>query len=186
MPLEIEVKIKVPNHDAVRTRLKESGATRKGSVVETNIFFDRPDRSLRKADSGLRVRFSKSDARTDALLTFKGPAASTGLRSREAFDLHVTPGDQLIPMLLAMGFEQLMLFEKQRETWSLDGCLIELDTLPILRHFVEVEGPSEDVVTRVQRKIGLSGVTPERASYSKMVSELLNKRGSRELRLGMT
>ena len=59
MPLEIEVKLKVPDHTAVRERLMALNAQWVGKVRETNVFFDRDGGSLRKADSGLRVRLTQ-------------------------------------------------------------------------------------------------------------------------------
>jgi predicted adenylyl cyclase CyaB len=194
MPLEIEIKLKLDAHDQVLQALRAVNAVHVGKNLETNIFFDRPDNSLRQTDTGLRVRLTtpiNNDPMThspdhpipSALLTVKGPAATTGLRSREAFDLTCTPHDQLIPLLKMLGFEQKFLFEKRRDTWQLDGCLIELDTLPHFGNFLEIEGPSEQTVQEVQRKLGLSNLPPHETSYSKMVrAHLKAKPGVAELR----
>src|SRR5881394_1830101 len=125
MPLEIELKLKLDSHAPVRQRLTALHAQHLGTVRETNIFFDRADHSLRQADSGLRVRLTATPngPSPDALLTFKGPPASTGLRSRDAFDLPTQPAGQLIPLLKALGFHQQLLFEKDRDSWRLDDCL---------------------------------------------------------------
>jgi adenylate cyclase, class 2 len=189
MPLEIEIKLRLASHELVRQRLVALGAAHHGAVRETNIFFDRPEGSLRAADSGLRVRLTAPLASppgpghaedenpesrsTEALLTFKGPAAATGLRAREAFDLHVRPGEQIVPLLEALGFQQQLLFEKDRDSWRLDDCLVELDTLPVFGCFLEIEGPSEEAVRAVQGQLGLAGLVGERDSYSKMVGEHL-------------
>jgi len=177
MPLEIEIKLKVDTHEPVRRRLREAGAQPKGTVRETNIFFDRPDNSLRKQDTGLRVRFSQrpGNAPPETLLTAKGPAAVTGLRSREAFDLTLTPHDQIVPLLKMLGFEKILLFEKDRESWQLASCLIELDTLPHFGPFVEIEGPSELAVMEVQQQLHLSDLEPHRPSYSRMVGQYLER-----------
>jgi predicted adenylyl cyclase CyaB len=185
MPLEIEIKLKVESHDKLRRRLAEIGGEPRGSVRETNIFFDRTDRSLRKADCGLRVRVMQSagEPETRALLTFKGPAAATGLHAREAFDLKVTPVEQVTPMLLALKFEQVFLFEKDRELWRVDECLVELDTLPHFGKFVEIEGPSDEAVRQIQEKLGLGALKQYTKSYAKLVGEYLEpKEGPRELR----
>jgi predicted adenylyl cyclase CyaB len=183
MPLEIEVKLKVENHEAVRERLRAVGAEYVGKVRETNIFFDRPDGSLRKSDSGLRVRFTTTteDPVPKALLTLKGPRQTTGLRSREAFDLTLSPHDQIMPLLRAMGFDQRLLFEKDRESWRIDECLVELDTLPQLGKFIEIEGPSETAVSAVQDKLDLSTLPPVQPGYSQMIAQHLNS-ASTELR----
>jgi adenylate cyclase class 2 len=177
MPLEIEIKLKLDGHDEVLKTLRALNAVHVGKNHETNIFFDRHNNSLRKADTGLRVRLTKpldtADSKPDsypaALLTVKGPAAATGLKSREAFDLTCAPSDQLIPLLKTLGFEQKFLFEKIRDTWKLDDCLIELDTLPHFGHFLEIEGPTEQLVQQVQQKLNLQHLPPHETSYSKMV-----------------
>lgn len=184
MPLEIEIKLKVESHEPVRQRLAALGAVHVGAVRETNIFFDRADRSLRKADSGLRVRMTANaeGPSKEALLTFKGPAAAGGLRSREAFDLHVNPGEQMVPLLKALGFEQLFLFEKDRDSWRLGECLVELDTLPVFGHFLEIEGPSEAAVRAMQVRLGMGEMKEHGASYAKMVEEWVKAKGERALR----
>ena len=107
------------------------------------------------------------------MLTFKGPVIGDALGSREAFDLKVMPREQVVPFLKALGFEQVLLFEKDRESWEMEGCKVELDTLPHFGSFVEVEGPSEEEVRAVQGRLGLGDLERERASYSKMVGEHL-------------
>lgn len=183
MPLEIELKLRISFHDAVRRALKSAHAELQGKVRETNIFFDRPDNSLLAKDAGLRVRFSLADAKLPpkTLLTFKGPRQPTGLHAREAFDLALTPHDQIIPLLEALGFQQRLLFEKDRESWQLDHCLVELDTLPALGTFVEIEGPTEEAVLTVQQKLELVDAEIVKPGYASMVRTHLAGR-STELR----
>jgi len=189
MPLEIEAKFRLADAGALQARLREAGAKRVGKVLEENHFFDRPDGSLRAADRGLRVRMARSldeaDAAQTALLTVKGPKQASELAPREAFDVQVAPADQIVPLLGALGFEHVMMFEKRRETWELDECLVELDELPELGRFAEIEGPSVEVVRAVQAKLGLGDGDMEEASYSKMVSGLLKQRGEKALRFGV-
>jgi predicted adenylyl cyclase CyaB len=184
MSLEIEIKLKVDSHDPIRAQLRNAGAIPHGTARETNIFFDRPDHSLRAADTGLRVRFTRApnSPHPVALLTVKQPPGKDALQSREAFDLTLTPHDQIIPLLQALGFEQQISFEKDRETWHLDNCLIELDTLPRFGTFIEIEGPSVEVVQQVQGTLGLSETPAHRASYSRIVSEYLREHREQELR----
>jgi len=183
MPLEIEIKLKVDSHDPIRAHLRAAGATPHGKARETNIFFDRPDQSLRASDVGLRVRFTtKPDANEPvALLTLKQPPGKDLLNSREAFDLTLTPHDQIIPLLEALGFQQQISFEKDRETWRLDHCLVELDTLPHFGDFVEIEGPSIEAVQQVQSKLGLTSYPAHKDSYSKIVSQYLRQQNKRHL-----
>ena len=84
-------------------------------------------------------------------------------------------------MLEALGFERVMSFEKDRDSWEVEECKVELDTLPHFGKFLEVEGPSEEVVKAVQEKLGLGGLQAVRESYSAMVGNFLRERG--EMRL---
>ncbi|HUO09728.1 MAG TPA: class IV adenylate cyclase [Phycisphaerae bacterium] len=182
MPLEIEVKLKVEGHEGVLAKLKALGAVHVGKVREKNIFFDRNGGELRKEDRGLRVRLTEAGgAGGKALVTLKGPAGKTGLRSREAFDVFCEPVEQVIPLLEALGFERVMSFEKDRDSWEVEGCKVELDTLPHFGKFLEVEGPSEEAVKAVQGKLGLGGLQAVRESYSAMVGNFLRERGEMKL-----
>ena len=116
------------------------------------------------------------------MVTVKGPAGKTGLRPREAFDIKCEPVEQVIPLLEALGFERMMSFEKHRDSWEVEGCLVELDTMPHFGKFLEIEGPSEAAVGAVQSRLGLGELKPVRESYSAMVGKLLKERGERELR----
>ncbi len=141
MPMEIEIKLKLDGHESVREKLKELNAEKLGLVRETNIFLDRADGTLLAGNKGLRVRFTiaPGDTAPKALLTYKGPRETTGLRAREAYDLELAPHDQIVSLLNALGYSQILLFEKDRESWQLEGCLVELDTLPIFGTFLEIE-----------------------------------------------
>ena len=57
--VELEVKLKVESLGPVRERLREIGAEYAGEVLETNRFFDTPDRSLMTSDRGLRIRSNR-------------------------------------------------------------------------------------------------------------------------------
>jgi adenylate cyclase, class 2 len=173
MPLEIEVKLRSPSLAAARAALQVAGAVRVGIFHETNLFFDRPDGSLRAHDTGLRIRFSRKEGETavTALFTFKGPKQSSRLQPREAFDLTVVPADEAVGFLTALGFEQTHAFEKRRESWEFGGCKIELDELPAFGTFVEIEGPSEEIVLDVQKRLGLADLEVVKTSYSAMVAQ---------------
>jgi predicted adenylyl cyclase CyaB len=175
--LEIEAKIKVDSLDPIRRKLIELSAEKLETAKQTNIFFDRPDGSLRKADSGLRVRLEQfaESAEPKATITHKGPRLDTPLQPRESFDLVVTPAGDAVPFILALGFERTLTYEKSRESWFLDSCRVELDTLPHLGTFVEVEGPSEEAVEAVRRKLGLERVALVRESYVAMMARYVDE-----------
>lgn len=179
MATEIEAKMKVDDFGPVRQALSARGAKRAGTVLETNTFFDTPDRSLLSLDKGLRLRRSK-DISTSVerfVITVKGPAQKGALKSRDEAEVNVEEGDGAAAVLQALGYAPELAFEKRRESWKLDGCKIELDELPILGRFVEIEGPDEATVMRVRDQLGLSDLPPIKTGYISMLTRHLKETG---------
>ncbi len=148
MGLEIEAKMKLEDPAGLRARLEALGARPAGAVLETNIFFDRPDLSLRQTGQGLRVRVNEDRAsgRRKIVITHKGPKLPGDLKTRQETELEVADADGACRLLEQLGFVQMLRFEKRRQNWLLDDCRVELDEMPLLGHFVEIEGPSEQSV----------------------------------------
>lgn len=182
MPVEIEAKLKVASHDATRQKLRELGATCAGVHLESNTFFDAADRSLLAADKGLRLRVTRhlDGGKQEAIVTFKGPRQPSALKSREEIETRVADPGSMTSIFRALGFEPVLTFEKRRESWQLDECHVELDEVPHLGTFVEIEGPSESAVTAVQEKLDLAGSSPLRASYIGLLMAWLQEHGSSE------
>ena len=181
MSLEIEAKMKVDDFDAVRAKLARCGATRVGAVLETNTFFDTPDQSLAAGDRGLRLRRAKDLSSADErfVITVKGPAQSGPLKTREEAEVNVDDGERALGVLRALGYEPELSFEKRRETWETGGCTVELDELPILGRFVEIEGPDEQSVMQVREALGLAGFPLIKTGYITMLSRHMMETGDR-------
>jgi adenylate cyclase class 2 len=80
-------------------------------------------------------------------------------------------------ILEQLGFVQSLRYQKRRESWKLERCRVELDEIPHLGRFVEVEGPSDKAVMEVREKLGLSANTLIKASYVAMLTAHLQERG---------
>ncbi|HLL89626.1 MAG TPA: class IV adenylate cyclase, partial [Tepidisphaeraceae bacterium] len=179
MPVEIEAKMKVEDLSAVRERLKAAGAEPAGSAVETNTFFDTEDRALLAGDRGLRTREARrADGTVKATMTYKGPRNHGKLKNRDEFEVMIGDATAAGAMLNALGYVTVLSFQKRRETWRLQGCLVELDELPHLGRFVEVEGPREDVVMAVRDQLGLGERPIVKASYIAMLVQHLQETSS--------
>jgi adenylate cyclase class 2 len=179
MSLELELKVKVQNFDAVRKALSEAGAKYVGAVLETNTFFDTPDKSLLAQDKGLRLRKTCDDhtGQEHFVITVKGPAQAGPFKSREEAETDVDDGDRAAGVLQALGYRPELSFEKRRESWTLEACKIELDELPILGRFVEIEGPDEPTVTRVRDRLGLANLPSIKTGYITMLACHLQETG---------
>ncbi|HEY7120111.1 MAG TPA: class IV adenylate cyclase [Tepidisphaeraceae bacterium] len=179
MPVEIEAKIKVDDLAPTRAKLESAGARLRGDFFETNVIFDTDDRSLLAADKGLRVRSSrdlKSDEQTTTV-TFKGPRKHGPLKSRQETELTAERFEPAVELLEDLGFHPILTFEKRRQSWELAGCKVELDELPHLGCFVEIEGPSEKAVQRLQETLGLGHRPIVKTAYVGLMMTYLQDRG---------
>jgi adenylate cyclase class 2 len=167
MSLEIEVKLKVDSHDPIRARLQELGARCVGRVLELNHILDRSDGSLRMSGCALRVRSCQvleGDGPPPSL-TYKGPRHPGPLKKREEIETPIEDSCAVLELLTALDFVEVIRFEKRRETWTFDDATIELDDVPYLGTYVEIEGRDEAHVHRVQKAIGLDRHSIEPQSY---------------------
>jgi len=179
MPLEIEAKMKVGSFEAVLAALREHNATSLGEHIETDTFFDTPDRALLAADKGLRLRVAL-DVKTnknEALLTHKGPVGLGPLKKRQETQTVVANAEAMAKILEQLGFVQWLRYQKRRQSWELDSCRVELDEIPHLGKFVEIEGPGDEAVMKCREKLGLGSQTLIKASYVAMLTAHLQERG---------
>lgn len=184
MSLEIEIKMPMaeldPDFTKVRDRLAQAGAKLVIRLAETNIFLDRPDHSLRHSDQGLRVRLEhdRDDKTADAvIITHKGPRLPGPTKTRPETELKVSNVTDAVALLNTLGFHETLRFQKHRDRWSLDGCHVELDHLPMLGSFVEIEGPDENIISKVRNKLGLSDAPLEASGYAAMLIRELDAKG---------
>jgi len=187
---EIEMKVRVDDFAAVRRALKRCGARHLGTVVQSDVFFDTDERALLADSSGLRVRRTRivrpgCGARPDArpLLTFKGPVRP-GRKAkirREMETRFETPG-ALADILGALGLKIILSYEKRRCSYRLGRCGVELDEVPLLGRFVEVEGPNERTVVGLTRKLGLGGESIK-TGYARLLAEACERLGRKPIHI---
>lgn len=170
MAIEIEAKMRLADRAAVEARLREVGATRDHDVEETNTFFDTRENALKAGDQGLRIRVERVQGQAErVVITHKGPRAHGKLKSRSETEVVVDDARAAGELLSALGFLPVLTFEKRRSRYHLDGCRVELDVLPYLGSYCEIEGPDDDTVLAVREKLGLAEAPLIRASYIAML-----------------
>jgi adenylate cyclase class 2 len=180
MPQEIEAKIKVDSFAPVRAKLEQAGAKFVGDYLETNVMFDTEDRALLAADKGLRVRCARNlaDKSENSTVTYKGPRAHSNLKSRPETELEVADFHDAIELLEQLKYIQVLSFEKRRQSWELGGCKVELDELPHLGCFVEIEGRSEQAIKDVQKALGLAERPIVKTAYEGLMMGYLQDKGA--------
>ena len=180
MAVETEAKIKVTDHKVLRERLKELGAKCEGERLEVNIYFDTVEGELLRTDRALRLR----SIGEKNVLAYKGPAQQSKYKQRQEIQIKVTDGDAVQSLLGELGFGQSLVFEKRRESWLGHDCRVELDSLPLLGLFVEVEGPCEAAIDQVLGRLGLEKADLIPTPYPILLQDYLEGTGnsSREIR----
>ena len=134
---EVEVKLPAADLSAVREKLRGIGASlRAPDHEESNDLFDDAARGL--SSSGRTVRLRRAGGR--AILTYKGAARfEGGAKVREEREVEVSDAAAAEAILAGLGLERRFHYEKRREEWDCEGCVVALDRTPI-GDFVEIEG----------------------------------------------
>lgn len=179
MPVEMEAKMKLENVERMVGVLKEQGAVQVGEYFETNAFYDTDDRTLLAADEGLRIRIAQElhTGKTRCMITHKGPNDYGPLKSRPETELEVASADSAALLLERLGYVRHLRFQKRRLSFRLDGCKIELDEIPHLGHFIEIEGPDSETILRMRDRLGLAKSPLIKTSYVAMLASHLQERG---------
>jgi adenylate cyclase class 2 len=161
---EIEIKLPVADLGAVREKLRARNARQLTTPhSESNDLYDLADGSLAKGGRVLRLRRTEDGA----TLTFKGPARfEEGAKTREERETGVSDPNEMDRILAALGFHRRFRYEKRREEWSLDDCVIALDETPI-GTFAEVEGDPA-AIRRALQHLGLDPAESLPYSYAEL------------------
>lgn len=151
MQTEIEAKFLDVDHDALRARLKELGATCEQPMRTMHRKrFDFPDGSLQKKGGWARVR----DEGYKITMSYK-QMADRSLHGTSEICLTIDDFAQGEAFLQALGLEATSYQETKRESWRLGNLEIELDQWPWTKPYMEVEGPDEAALKIFAEQLGL-------------------------------
>lgn len=146
---EVELKLRV-DHDAVRARLSELGATHTTTVRQRDTYYNAPHREFGETDEAIRIRNVEiidadfpTESETDAVLTYKGPLIDAGSKTREEYESPVE-AEAMADILAALGFSPLPTIEKEREQYQFEGYTITLDSVGDLGEFIEIERMADE------------------------------------------
>jgi adenylate cyclase class 2 len=134
--LEREVKLPFESAEAARAAVLATGATPlKGRRLQEDCLLDTANDDLHRRRSALRVRQDGGRC----ILTFKGPVQPGEVKVREEIETVASDGALLMRILGALGYHVWFRYEKYREEFTLDDCIIAIDETPV-GIFVEIEG----------------------------------------------
>ena len=183
--IETEAKIKITEEDAaaVREKLGFLGAFAKPHVLhEINHVFAKPSRDRHPQDPTFRVRVHADSG--EGLLTIKDiPPLSerqgNGSRLKkveELLNIDLTRADLMVKALEENGFRKTFTYTKTREDWNYRNLLINIDELPRIGFFVEIEGEEKGVLEMVVL-LGLSERPRHVMSYPEIYQDFKERGG---------
>lgn len=177
---EIEAKLKCDRHEDLKKVLEGLRAAFGGACIQRDTYYDDESGNLKARGIALRLRDERdvhSGTAARAIITFKGPLEESHLKKRAEVNLAVSSGETAEMLLMCLGYHRIMVIEKKRSIWRLDGCEVALDKLPLIGRFVEIEGPDEGTVDLVQQRLGLSHLEHIPQSYTALLTEEAKRRG---------
>jgi|SRR5579883_415241 len=165
---EIEIKFPVKEAAPVTEKLRKLGfRIAVGRHHEKNYLFDDAAGNLRNAGRLLRVRKTPSSQ----TVTFKGPISATSkLKHREEIECKVESAETMIRILEEVGFRVRTEYSKYRTVFEKDNFNISLDETEA-GNYLEVEGPSDEAITKLGEKLGYSERDFIRRTYAELISE---------------
>jgi adenylate cyclase class 2 len=173
---EVELKVRA-DHERVRERLVDVGATDAGGVTQVDTYYDAPHRDFASTDEALRLRRETPADGTDdgagtvTKLTYKGPLVEAESKTRREHETVVLDDCAAKGILSGLGFEPAATVEKHRRFFEHDGYTVTLDRVDGLGEFVEVETEAEAVEAAregaidVMEQLGLDPDEQIRTSY---------------------
>ena len=178
MNIEIETKVKVESLEETADRLDALGGDFQGGLSQRDTFFSDAENTLIKSGCGLRIRREKNDNTEKIILTYKGPKQKGPFKSRQEIEVRLNDFTAMVDLLAALGYNKIIVFEKRRQLWKFDGCLVCLDELPLLGNFVEIEGPDENMIAGVVEKLQIGNLPHINAGYARLMKDKLDELGS--------
>lgn len=174
MGTEIEKKYRLSEEERERLRARlpdVAAAVLRGKESEENILFAGP--AIDPQTKVLRLRIVGGRA----ILTYKERFRSESAISRQREDeTAVANPTEMIAILDGLGYRPALVYEKRRETWSLDQqAELVIDELPF-GLFAEIEG-DEQAILEAEKTLGLESTPAEMKTYPELAATHGTKTG---------
>ena len=149
---EIEVKILNINVAQVTQRIGELGAIKVFEGEVTSQYFDFPDRRITLADKVLRLR--RKGEITE--LTLKRKESHKEAKIMREYEVVVSDFEATRKIMGLMGLQAYKIADKHRASYHLGSIHFELDTLPGIPTFLEIEAQTLERLREYVAKLGFS------------------------------
>ena len=173
---EVEAKYKIDEFSALISKLDALEADFLGKFEQTDTFFDRETGEIKHSGCGLRIRRQVvltrgSEALHDEdIVTFKGAVLENcQAKKRAEYETQVDDADALERIFAGLGYRPVVVIQKHRSSYRLGDARVELDELPLIGRFVEIEAPSAERVCEVTKMLGITAEHCKRSYLHELV-----------------
>lgn len=165
---EIEVKFLEIDHEELEAKLMSLGAQKTGEYFYKVKAYDYPDKRLGKENAWVRLR---GDG-THVTLCYKQRLGLSDNRLKDSGmkEVEVTVDDfeKTDQILASIGLVEKFVEDKRRTRYIFDGVEIDLDEVPLLPPYLELEGGSWEALEKVSDLLGLDWEKHSRCSTMQM------------------
>ncbi|MGC9222308.1 MAG: class IV adenylate cyclase [Terracidiphilus sp.] len=170
MPIETEIKFRVPDVAALAVRLPPAGfRLETPRSFESNVLYDTVDRQLRARTEILRIRsYAGRWTLTHKRLPTSGPGEDRH-KHRIETETAIADGNALAEFLLGLGLVSAFRYEKWRTEWTDDEGHCVIDETPI-GDYAELEG-SPAWIDRSAARLGIDPAEYVTLSYGRLFDE---------------
>ena len=174
---EIEIKFAVKDIKSATEKLRKLGfRIAVGRHREKNYLLDDSSENLRNGGKLLRVRTTPSSQ----TLTYKGPISTDSkLKHREEIECRIEQADVVIRILEEVGFKVRTQYSKYRTVFEKESFIISFDETEA-GNFLEVEGPSDEEIIELGKRLGYSEQDFVRRTYAELIGDTRGGPAGRE------
>ncbi len=133
--LEVEIKAKCNDLDAVKSKIVDLGGACISNELEEDCYFNHPSRDFGKTDEALRIR----KVNDIIFCTYKGPKLGGKTKTRFEKEVQIHDADAMQEILQKLGFALYGKVQKKRDVYLLNEVTICCDDVKGLGTFVELE-----------------------------------------------
>lgn len=168
--LEVEIKIlEINKEEIIKKILAEGGTLVTPQRLLVAQKFDTKNKDIKNKNNLFRIR--KDGEKVE--ITYKiNRFQDDGFRKAEEIQTTVGDFETIQKIILALDFVPTQYCEKKRTTYSLHHTLIEIDEIPNVPPYIEIEGDEKNISEVVQ----LLGFLPEQIS-TMSASEVMKQYG---------
>ena len=151
---EVEIKVRIQDLEELRDTIRFNGGLYKISLLHEDTYFNMPKelRDFKNTDEAIRLRKSEEfdkknndfSLNSKYYLTYKGKKIDSSTKTRKEIEVKVDNLDNMKEILNVLGFQEVLLIQKERELFELifqdEKIEILLDYIPLLnQYFMELE-----------------------------------------------